>query len=103
MPPSWADPDRLRAAADRDPSPGWHEEAACRGLTELFFPCGQTGQQGQQQVEACRTVCSGCTVLDDCLSDALRKAPAFTHPFGVQAGLSVKERKQARRLIRSAR
>lgn len=46
------------------PRPGWHREAACRGMpTASFF---------KAYSNLGKTVCVRCPVSDDCLVDALR-------------------------------
>lgn len=46
------------------PRPGWHREAACRGMdTDRFFA---------RSTDKVRLVCRTCPVSDDCLVDALR-------------------------------
>lgn len=60
--------------------PDWADQAACKGLTELFF--GET----TADVRAAREVCKDCPVRPECGEYGARE------PFGVWAGLSVKER-----------
>lgn len=62
--------------------PGWADQAACKGLTELFF--GET----TSDVRAARQVCNDCEVRTDCRDYARTGREAW----GVWGGESVKER-----------
>ena len=58
----------------------WHEEAACRGRTTLFYP--QKGRTAQ----AAKTICNTCPVATQC------DAVATGEPYGIWAGKSPLER-----------
>ncbi|MFI6677333.1 WhiB family transcriptional regulator [Kribbella sp. NPDC050470] len=71
----------------------WLFRAACRSEDpELFFPIGTTGP-AVQQVEAAKTVCRRCEVIDSCLEWALRTG----QDAGVWGGLSELERRDLKR------
>ena len=45
----------------------WMRDAACRGLTQLFFPTQAERPQARERREAAaRAVCSSCTALGRC-------------------------------------
>ena len=71
-------------------SEAWMAAAACRGLTELFFPA----RGDWSGVEAARQVCNECPVWRECLDYSMTPdAP----PDGVLAGLSGRDRRHLRR------
>lgn len=68
----------------------WRDRAVCREVDpELFHP-----PRGSSAFPAKR-VCAGCTVVADCLNEAL-SYPA-SEDFGIRGGLSERERKALRR------
>ncbi|HYO61420.1 MAG TPA: WhiB family transcriptional regulator [Actinomycetota bacterium] len=73
----------------------WQEAAACKTLPlEMFFP------PAEQEAEAAKAICSGCTVKEPCLEAALTAGERF----GIWGGLSSDERRNvaARRRARAA-
>ena len=73
----------------------WQEAAACKTLPlEMFFP------PAEQEGEAAKTICSGCTVKEPCLEAAL----AAGERFGIWGGLTSEERQGivSRRRARAA-
>jgi WhiB family redox-sensing transcriptional regulator len=73
----------------------WQNEAACRMLPlEMFFP------PVEQEGEAAKAICSGCTVREPCLEAALLSGERF----GIWGGLTTQERRSiaARRRARAA-
>jgi WhiB family redox-sensing transcriptional regulator len=73
----------------------WQDEAACKTLPlEVFFP------PAEQEAEAAKVICSGCTVREPCLEAAL----AAGERFGIWGGMSTDERQSvaARRRARAA-
>ncbi|MDI1290709.1 MAG: WhiB family transcriptional regulator [bacterium] len=67
----------------------WRHEAACRNEDpELFFPNPTIGLVGLQ-IETAKVVCKRCTVVDECLSFAVRAGLEA----GVWGGLSEDERR----------
>ena len=77
------------------PAYPWQDEAACRSLPlEVFFP------PAEQEAEAAKAICSGCTVREPCLEAAL----AAGERFGIWGGMSTDERQMiaARRRARAA-
>ena len=73
----------------------WQEVAACKSLPlEMFFP------PAEQEAEAAKAICSGCTVREPCLEAAL----AAGERFGIWGGMSTEERQSiaARRRARAA-
>lgn len=78
------------------PLSSWQDEAACKSLPlEMFFP------PAEQEADAAKAICSGCTVKEPCLEAAL----AAGERFGIWGGLTSDERQTiaARRRARSAR
>lgn len=69
--------------------PEWKAHAACRGSDVNFFP----GRGDHLGVAACRAICAGCPVRDDCLAEALETASLI----GIWGGTSEKERRALRR------
>lgn len=70
----------------------WRHEAACRNEDpELFFPNPTVGLVGLQ-IEAAKVVCHRCSVVDECLSFAVRAGLEA----GVWGGLSEDERRVQR-------
>lgn len=67
----------------------WREQAACKGLTRLFYP-GQ-GETTSEAIAVCRT----CPVQPQCLNDALINGERF----GIWGGKSEKQRKRTRALM----
>ena len=67
--------------------PDWHTQAACHGLTHLFFP--EPGGNANQAKAVCRT----CPVTQQC-----EEAGADEH-FGVWGGKSERQRKAGRSRI----
>lgn len=65
----------------------WRDQAACKGLTNLFYT-----ERGEPSVQAKR-VCARCPVQAEC-----REAGMAEH-FGIWGGLSEQERRQERRKI----
>ncbi|MCB0967381.1 MAG: WhiB family transcriptional regulator [Ilumatobacter sp.] len=72
--------------------PAWHRDALCREYDlALFYPT-----RGQSIAPAV-AVCERCSVLDECLAEALDD-PSLDH--GVRGGLSVRARRQLRKEAR---
>lgn len=59
----------------------WREHASCTSTPDLFF--------NPRQEQQAKRVCGTCPVKADCLPDALTNGSRF----GVQAGLSARERR----------
>ena len=71
----------------------WRTAAACIDVDpELFFPLGSTGA-AQEQIDAAKTVCAGCPVIEPCLEWAL----STNQDAGVWGGLTEEERRSLRR------
>lgn len=69
----------------------WMDGAACRGLTEVFFPpLAERPQTRLRREEAARKVCRECPVLETC-RDYARKH----HEYGFWGGESEEERHRA--------
>ena len=69
----------------------WMDGAACRGLTDIFFPpLAERPQTRLRREEAARKVCQECPVLDTC-RDYARKH----HEYGFWGGESEDERRAA--------
>jgi len=68
-----------------DPTPEWHELAACAEVDiDLFFPI-----KGANAAAALK-ICAGCDVRARCLSDALARG----EQFGVRGGMTPRERRR---------
>jgi WhiB family redox-sensing transcriptional regulator len=81
-----AEPVRLVAEND-----GWMHDAACKGLTHLFFPAPAERPQARDRREAnARAVCGGCSVSGDC-----RDFARDNHEYGLWGGESEDERHSA--------
>lgn len=77
--------DRIRADDD------WMRDAACKGLTHLFFPPAAERPQARDRREAAaRQVCATCTVNAECIAFARSH-----HEYGFWGGESEDERHAA--------
>ncbi len=75
--------------AEEDDS--WMDRAACKGLTQLFFPSAAERPQARERREAAaRQVCRACGVQSDCQSFA-----RTNHEYGLWGGESEDERHAA--------
>jgi len=73
---------------DTEPADDWRDLAACRGEDpELFFPIGTSGP-ALLQVEQAKAVCRRCSVIDQCLAEALRRREMY----GIWGGTTEAER-----------
>ena len=71
----------------------WRARAACLAADpDLFFPPG-TGFPSQKQAAEAKAFCRGCSVVPDCLEEALVADEAH----GVWGGMSPGERRRHRR------
>lgn len=69
----------------------WMNEAACRGLTHLFFPAPAERPQARERREvAAEVVCAGCPVQDTCQDYA-----RANHEYGFWGGESEDQRHAA--------
>ena len=69
----------------------WMQDAACRGLTHLFFPSPAERPQARERREAmAREVCAGCGVNATC-----REFAREHHEYGFWGGESEDERHAA--------
>lgn len=69
----------------------WMNSAACRGLTEVFFPSAAERPQARERREQmARTVCESCSVLSTCRDFARNH-----HEYGFWGGESEEQRHQA--------
>lgn len=70
---------------------GWMRDAACRGLSHLFFPAPAERPQARDRREAAAAaVCSDCRVQVDC-----RQFARENHEYGFWGGESEDERHAA--------
>ena len=71
------------------PHEDWTDLAACRGLTETFFPSreGKHRRAGADPYTEAKVVCATCPVRPECLADWL-DMPAGMQPYGMRAGFS---------------
>src|SRR5690606_6979844 len=73
---------------DTEPADDWRHRAACRGEDpELFFPIGTSGP-ALLQVEQAKAVCRRCSVIDQCLAEALQRREMY----GIWGGTTEAER-----------
>ena len=69
----------------------WMRNAACKGLTHLFFPSSAERPQARERREAtARQVCATCTVTGSC-----REFARLHHEYGFWGGESEDERHAA--------
>lgn len=69
----------------------WMNDAACRGLTHLFFPPPAERPQARERREAtARQVCESCQVNGNC-----RQFARANHEYGLWGGESEDERHAA--------
>jgi len=69
----------------------WMRDAACKGLSHLFFPAPAERPQARERREAlARTVCAECDVQSTCQDFARRH-----HEYGFWGGESEDERHAA--------
>ncbi len=69
----------------------WMNEAACRGLTHLFFPAPAERPQARERREAAaESVCTTCAVQDTCQDYA-----RANHEYGFWGGESEDQRHAA--------
>ena len=74
-----------------DPAGDWMKQAACRGLSHLFFPApAERPQARERREEAARSVCGSCVVYEPCRTFARRH-----HEYGFWGGESEDERHAA--------
>ena len=71
------------------PAP-WMADAACRGLTDLFFP--ERGGDAVKQAAHAKAICAGCPVRTECLDHAI----ATGERWGIWGGLTADERRPGR-------
>lgn len=71
--------------------PNWMAQAACRGMTQLFFPPSAERPQARERREAiARQVCGSCPIQVACLTYA-----RDNHEYGFWGGESEDERHAA--------
>ena len=69
----------------------WMRDAACKGLTHLFFPSSAERPQARERREAtARQVCATCPVTQSC-----REFARLHHEYGFWGGESEDERHAA--------
>jgi WhiB family redox-sensing transcriptional regulator len=69
----------------------WMHDAACKGLTHLFFPTAAERPQARQRRESlARSVCADCAAVTECRSFARTH-----HEYGFWGGESEDERHEA--------
>ncbi|CAN5624440.1 N/A [soil metagenome] len=69
----------------------WVHDAACRGLSHLFFPASaERPQARERREEMARSVCAGCAVQEEC-----RDFARTNHEYGFWGGESEEERHAA--------
>lgn len=83
---------KTRLAADNPLD--WQTQAACKGMTELFFP--EVGKGRSDGTRAKHICWNECPVQQACLDYAL-SYPVNQDDLGIWGGYSAKERRQLRR------
>jgi WhiB family transcriptional regulator, redox-sensing transcriptional regulator len=74
-----------------DPAMEWMKRAACKGLSNLFFPAPAERPQARERREAAaRSVCASCVVNIPC-----RQFARSHHEYGFWGGESEDERHAA--------
>jgi WhiB family transcriptional regulator, redox-sensing transcriptional regulator len=74
-----------------DPAMEWMKLAACKGLSNLFFPAPAERPQARERREAAaRSVCASCVVSVPC-----REFARLHHEYGFWGGESEDERHAA--------
>ncbi len=77
----------MRSLTDDD----WMDQAACKGLTHLFFPTAAERPQARERREAtAREVCASCSIRNMCRDFARQQ-----HEYGFWGGESEDERHAA--------
>ncbi|MFJ4627099.1 WhiB family transcriptional regulator [Streptomyces sp. NPDC088847] len=77
----------------------WGRHAVCRDEfvpRDVFFPEDFSGAEAIAAAETAKAYCRRCSVLEDCLRDALTRG----EPFGVWGGTTAPERRAALRQAR---
>jgi WhiB family redox-sensing transcriptional regulator len=78
-------------AEAEDPTGDWMKQAACKGLSHLFFAAPAERPQARERREAAaRAVCGSCAVNTPC-----RQFARFHHEYGFWGGESEDERHAA--------
>ncbi len=72
------------------------DKAACKGMTDMFFP--EKGD-AEGSVNKAKAVCATCSVKDDCLEFALDNS----FIYGVWGGMSARQRKTYKAQLRRAK
>ena len=80
-------PDEPLVLADFLRRPEWHQRAACRGETALYF------SGAAENVEKATAICQACAVREECHKTAMSDPDLQ----GVWAGFTEKERVEQRR------
>lgn len=79
---------RLRESDDQS----WKKDAACKGMTALFWP-----PRGANEIaDRARAICATCPVAMECLAFGLYERE------GIWGGLSVKPRRRIARAVRAS-
>lgn len=71
----------------RNPVGPWSSEALCAEVDPEMFFCPPNAWTA---IAACKRVCAGCPVRDECLAHALEAG----EQYGIWGGLTTKERKR---------
>jgi len=80
--------------------PAWHQRAACRGRTGMFFG-DEHGRHEPSELAQARELCKACPVQHECAQEAAQ--PPTSHVHGIWAGLTQEERRTARRRAQQRR
>ena len=75
---------------------GWRERALCADSGLDWWP----NEDDARAVSLCVEVCERCPVKNECLSDALSYHVAVD--LGVRGGLTMRERRSLRRMLRAS-
>ena len=84
------------SATDEVTRPGWHKQAACRGMSPVFFGARFESPRPSRKVRiaimTAKDICAACPVRNLCLDFALD----HDEEFGIWGGLTPRERRMVR-------
>ncbi len=79
----------------------WHNSAACAGYQDpdAFVPKRHTEREQLRETITARSICAGCPVSDQCLTDAIKERDFYTVRGGTVPMARVPGKKQQRPLL----
>lgn len=80
--------------------PKWHDDAACKGMSDLFMVTDEEsnplrGGGRRAKIAEAKAICATCPVIDPCREEGMRAGD-----FGVWGGMSQSELRQAKKEAR---